>query len=175
MNRLVITATAAALAIAAAGCGSSSDKNDSGAATAASTSTTTTSQSPTVPQELVGGYTRFVSKADIARTQKTRSETGSKQEKPKPAQMLLYFDPKSMTARTPSADFVVQQDYSATDGGQLVIRGYQHPEAGAFCGPEIPQNATYTWKVSGDKLTLKAVKDPCADRDSTLTGTWTRK
>ncbi|MEA2386128.1 MAG: hypothetical protein QOJ22_302 [Thermoleophilaceae bacterium] len=67
---------------------------------------------------------------------------------------------------------MVQQDYTATDSGQLTIRGYQHPEEGSFCGPEIAQNAAYTWKKAGDKLILRAVTDPCADRDSTLAGTW---
>lgn len=45
-------------------------------------------------------------------------------------------------------------------------------EEGSFCGPEIAQNATYTWKMAGDRLVLKATADPCADRDSTLAGTW---
>src|SRR3954470_13668368 len=173
MNRHAIPAAAAAVAIAVAGCGSD-DSKDAGAATAATT-TTATSQAPGLPASLAGSYTRFVSKADIDRTQKHRSELGSKQEKPKPSKALLFFEPKAMTTRTPSGDFVVQQDYSATDDGKLVIRGYQQPEAGAFCGPEVAQNAGYTWKASGDKLTLTAVKDPCADRDSTLTGVWTRK
>jgi hypothetical protein len=174
MNRRAVSATAAALALVAAGCGSSSDAEDSGAATA-STTTTAASQSSSLPAQLAGSYTRSVTEADIDRTQKKRSEAGPNQEKPKPSRVLLFLEPTGMTARTPKADFVVQQDYSATDGGQLVIQGYQHPEEGAFCGPEIPQNAAYTWKVSGDKLTLHATKDPCADRDSTLTGVWTRK
>jgi hypothetical protein len=174
MNRFTIPATAAALTLVVAGCGSGDDPKDSGAATAAAT-TTSTSQASGLPSQLAGSYTRSVSKADIERTQAKRSEAGPNQEKPKPERALLFFEPKAMTTRNPSADFVVQQDYSASPDGKLVIRGYQNPEAGAFCGPEIPQNATYTWKVAGDKLTLRAVKDPCADRDSTLTGVWARK
>lgn len=174
MNRHAIPAAAAAVAIAVAGCGSNDGSNDTGAATAATT-TTATSQAPGLPASLAGSYSRAVTKADIERTQKKRSEVGPDQEPPKPDKSLLFFEPKAMTSRTPSADFVVQQDYSATNDGKLVIRGYQHPEVGAFCGPEVAQNATYTWKASGDKLTLAAVKDPCADRDSTLTGVWTRK
>jgi hypothetical protein len=174
MNRHAIPAAAAALAIVAAGCGSNGSKKDTGAATAASTKTGT-SQPSTLPPGLAGSYTRFVSKADIKRTKAKRSEVGPNQSAPKPERFLLFFDPSAMTARTPSGDYVVQHDYSASTDGQLVIRGYQHPDVGAFCGPEIAQNATYTWKLSGDKLTLRAVKDPCADRDSTLTGVWSRK
>ena len=86
----------------------------------------------------------------------------------------MFLEPGALTTRDPAAKFVVQQDYSATSGGKLVIRGYQHPEVGSFCGPEVPQNAIYTWKVVGAKLELRAAGDPCADRDSVLTGTWTR-
>ena len=39
---------------------------------------------------------------------------------------------------------------------------------------EIPQNATYTWTLTGAGVELKAVTDRCADRDSSLTGTWQR-
>jgi hypothetical protein len=173
MNRLAIPAAVAALAIAPAGCGSDDDS-----ATATTTTTAAAAAQPKqsgLPSELAGGYTRFMNKADIERTQAKRSEVGPNQEKPKPERYLLFFEPTGTTTRNEKADFVVQQDYSATDDGQLVIRGYQHPEVGAFCGPEIAQNATYSWKVSGDKLTLRAVKDPCADRDSTMAGIWTRK
>jgi hypothetical protein len=171
MNRLVIPAAAAALAIASGGCGSNDDK----AATASAPATATTS-SAALPSELAGSYTRFVSKADIERTKAKRSEAGPHQSKPKPERALLFFEPAGMTFRNPDASFLVQADYSATDAGALDIRGYQHPDVGSFCGPEIAQNATYTWKTSGaDKLVLHAVKDQCADRDTALTGVWTRK
>ena len=38
----------------------------------------------------------------------------------------------------------------------------------------FPQNASYTWSISGRILTLKAKEDLCADRDSVLQGRWTR-
>jgi hypothetical protein len=170
MKRILIPTAVAALALAPAGCGSGDEKAATARATAAAQP-----KASGIPQELAGSYTRFVSKADIDRTQAKRSEVGPNQSKPKPERALLFLEPAAMTLRTPKADYVVQQDYSASGDGQLVIRGYQHPEVGAFCGPEIPQNATYTWKASGDALTLRAVKDPCADRDSALTGVWTRK
>jgi hypothetical protein len=171
MNRHTLTAAAAVIAVSAAGCGSNADSSKPAAASA----TTTTASATSPPTELLAQWTRAVSKADIDRTQKKRSELGPDQEKPKPSRALLTFEPKALTTRDPAATFVVQQDYKATPEGKLVILGYQHPEAGAFCGPEVPQNATYGWKLSGTKLVLRAASDPCADRDSTLTGTWTRR
>jgi hypothetical protein len=171
MNRHTLPAAAAAIALSAAGCGS----GDESSKTVAASASTTTASATSPPKELLAQWTRFVTKADIARTQKKRSELGPDQEKPKPETALLTFEPKAMTTRNPTASFVVQQDYSARPDGKLVILGYQHPDVGAFCGPEVPQNATYSWKLSGTKLILRAQSDPCADRDSTLTGTWTRR
>jgi hypothetical protein len=168
MNRTTLPLTVAAIALAAAGCGTAKKE---AAATNASSTTVATS----TPQELLAQWTRFVSKSDIARTKKKRSELGPNQDTPKPQTALMTFEPKALTTRDPRATFVVQQDYKATSDGKLVILGYQHPDVGSFCGPEIPQNATYTWKLAGAKLVVRAVSDPCADRDSTLTGTWTRK
>jgi hypothetical protein len=169
MNRHAFTTAIAAAALVASGCGSSDDAEK----TAATTTARAAATSP--PQDLVGSYERDVTHADIERTQKKRSELGPNQEKPKPEHALLFVEPAAITQRDAAGEFVVQQDYSATADGKLVIRGYQHPENGAFCGPEIPQNATYAWKRSGDELILRAVSDPCADRDSTFTGTWARR
>lgn len=169
MNRTTLPLTAAAIALAAAGCGSTKET-----ATTTNASRTTAATAST-PPELLAQWTRFVTKADIERTKKKRSELGPNQDTPKPAQALTTFEPKALTTRDPRATLVIQQDYKATPDGKLVILGYQHPDVGSFCGPEIPQNATYTWKLAGNKLTLRAVSDACADRDSTLTGTWTRK
>src|SRR5436190_550901 len=115
------------LALAVAGCGSSESKTTATNRSAA----TTSAASP--PHALLGQYRRFVSKADIDRTQKKRSELGPNQEKPKPGAMLLFLEPSTLTTRDPGGKLVVQQDYSATSGGKLVIRGYQHPDVGAAC------------------------------------------
>jgi hypothetical protein len=168
MNRTTLPLTAAAIALAAAGCGSTKEATSKNASS-------TTAAAASTPHELLAQWTRFVTKADIERTKKKRSELGPNQETPKPQTTLMTFEPKALTTRDPRATFVVQQDYKATPEGKLAILGYQHPEVGSFCGPEIPQNATYTWKLAGAKLVVRAVSDPCADRDSTLTGTWTRK
>jgi hypothetical protein len=161
----------AALALVAVGCGSDDKKSDQTAATNTTAASTT---GAALPPGLAGSYARSVTKADIDRTQKARSELGPNEEKPKPQAALLFVEPGTLTVRNPKATFVVQQDYAAS-AGKLTIKGYQHPEVGAFCGPEVPQNAMYTWMADGDKLTLRATADPCADRDSTLTGVWTRK
>jgi hypothetical protein len=172
MNRNTLTLAAAAVALTAAGCGSSGGSTNERAAT---TNARNTAASTSTPRELLGQWTRRVTRADIARTQKKRSELGPNQEKPKPQTALLTFDAKALTTRDPKATFVVQHDYRATPDGKLAILGYQHPDIGAFCGPEVPQNATYAWKLAGTKLIVRAVADPCADRDSTLAGSWTRK
>jgi hypothetical protein len=50
-----------------------------------------------------------------------------------------------------------------------------HPEQGTFCDVQVVQTAAYRWRVSGSALTLTASDDTCADRDSILTGRWTKK
>ena len=73
------------------------------------------------------------------------------------------------------AGVTILQDFSATTDGALRIGAYQHPERGSFCGPEVPETASYTWRVAGGVLTLAASDDPCADRDASLSGAWTRR
>ena len=70
------------------------------------------------------------------------------------------------------ADLTIRQDFSATSDGAFRIGAYQAPEQGSFCGPDISQTASYTWKRSGDVLSLQAEQDECADRDSSLSGEW---
>ena len=124
---------------------------------------------------LLGTYVRTVSQADIDRTDGIRNE-GPGQEAPAPGPARLVVSRTNITfvvlGTTPP--FSIEEDYSAGTKGQLVIDGYTNPDVGSFCGPEIPQNATYTWTVTGGGVELKAVTDRCADRDSSLTGTWQR-
>ena len=118
MKRKAIPTTAAvAAAILVAACGS----GDKQTAATNAASTTAASQASTLPPGLAGAYSRFVSKADIERTQKKRSEVGPDQDKPKPSKMLLFFDAKAMTMRDPAAKFVTQMDYSATPDGKLLF------------------------------------------------------
>jgi hypothetical protein len=66
-------------------------------------------------------------------------------------------------------------DMDASASGKLDLSTYVSPDKGAFCGAEIPTPASYAWRLQGRTLTLTAQKDLCADRDSTLTGKWTRR
>ena len=165
---LVCAGTLAALL--APGCGSSG-----GAGSAASEPRgAPESATSAVPQELLGTYERTVSRADIARTAKFRHE-GPGQEPPTPGRVRLVITRSGI-------DFVVladpplsiREDFTATADGRLAINGYTRPDVGSFCGPEIPQNASYTWTPTGGAIQLRSVSDRCADRDSSLTGTWSR-
>lgn len=162
---------AAAAGLLASGCGSSNDAASTGAPAASSPATATAA----IPPQLLGTYVRTVSQADIDRTDGIRNE-GPGQEAPAPGPARLVVGRTNITfvvlGTTPP--FSIEEDYSAGTKGQLVIDGYTNPDVGSFCGPEIPQNATYTWTVTGGGVELKAVTDRCADRDSSLTGTWQR-
>src|SRR5205085_7348098 len=120
---------------------------------------------------LTGTWVRTVTKADIARTSKFRHE-GPGQTAPPPGVVHLTY-----TAHTfrivDFTGFAIAQTYAAA-AARLTIKAYVNPAKGSFCGPEIPQNASYTWSISGRILTLKAKEDLCADRDSVLQGRWTR-
>jgi len=127
---------------------------------------------------LYGTYERDVTNADIERTDKFRSEAGPNQEKPKPDHFVLTIaegDPQSTITATGSDGFAVAMDMDASASGKLDLSTYVDPNKGAFCGPEIPTPASYAWRLQGRTLMLAAQKDRCADRDSTLTGKWTRR
>ncbi len=165
---LAITAALAAVALVV-GCGSG-HKSAAPASTAAAAKPGTAS--------LYGTYERDVTKADIERTDKIRSEAGPNQEKPKPDHAVLTIaegDPQGTITVNGSDGFTVTMDMNATASGTLDLSTYVDPRKDAFCGPEIPQPASYAWNLKGRTLVLKAKNDPCADRDSTLTGKWTRR
>jgi hypothetical protein len=70
--------------------------------------------------------------------------------------------------------FAVAETSALGDDATLEIQSYVDPSKASFCGPEAPQNASYTWKLHGDTLTLSPVEDRCADRNAMLTGSWVR-
>lgn len=139
---------------------------------------TTSSAAKPGTASLYGTYERDVTKADIERTDKVRSEAGPHQERPKPAHAVLTIaegDPQSTLTVRGSDGFSVAMDVTPTPRGALDLSTYVNPNQGAFCGPDIPMPANYTWRLRGRTLVLRPKNDPCADRDSTLTGTWKRR
>jgi hypothetical protein len=162
----------AAVAVAAAGAGCGSDANSGSKSHPEKSAATATGGG--VPDGLAGTYERAVTARDIARTEAKRQE-GPGQERPKPAKTRLVIRGTGIDVTEIQSGFTIAQDYKATPGGVLTIQGYQNPGKGSFCGPEVPQNASYSWKVNRDRaLVLRARDDRCADRDSTMTGLWTR-
>jgi hypothetical protein len=65
--------------------------------------------------------------------------------------------------------------YGAVTTGRLDISVGSSPQGGGWwCGPGGPK-AVYSWSVSGEELSLQPVgRDPCSQRGSVLTGTWSR-
>lgn len=171
MNRRLwrTVAAAATLAVLAVGCGSDDGgTGDGGSTTEASNSATST---------LAGEYGRTMTAADVARTedvrQEAQQEAGSNQEPPEPGPLTLTLtDGTLILTGRDGAGVTVYQDFSATSDGDFRLGAYQNPELGSFCGPEVPQTASYSWELSGDVLELRATQDRCADRDSILSGAW---
>ena len=148
------------LAALAAGCGSDEQAPASRATTSA--------------PSLAGAYERTLTHADIERTDHLRDESLPKQEKPQPGPLKLALEHGTLTMTDAGAGVTIRQDFSATSDGAFRIGAYQAAEQGSFCGPDVSQTAAYSWKQSGDVLTLKAEQDECADRDSILSGRWQR-
>jgi hypothetical protein len=169
-----LLAAGAAVSILATGCGA--PRKSAGATTASQLTGTQAAGTASAFRLLAGNYERRVSRADIARTAAFRHEAGPDQQRPGPGPGRLIVTNSRITYIDPHATppLQIEEDATATLGGGLTINGYVHPDQGSFCGPEIPQNATYTWSVHADVLTLRAVRDRCADRDSILTGAWKR-
>ena len=169
VRRSKMVVATVALAALLAGCGS--DDDDAAKSPQATATTTATSG-------LVGEYRRTLTAADIERTddvrQGARQEAGPAQERPEPGPQALQLRDGTLELVDLGAKLTVRQDFSATSDGAFRIGAYQRPEQGSFCGPDIAQTAAYTWKLAGDVLTLKAKQDPCADRDSVLSGDWKR-
>lgn len=149
------------------GCGSGNGADTGNAGTAATAATS-------VAPKLAGAYARTVTRADIERTDRLRDE-GAGQTAPQPGAVTLVLGDGALRVTDPSARLTVTQDFSATSDGALRIGAYRRPDLGAFCGPDVPQTATYAWALSGHVLTLRAREDRCADRDSVLTGAWRRR
>jgi hypothetical protein len=119
----------------------------------------------------VGSYSRIVTKADMARTKSFRHE-GPGQEGPPTGRYRLVVNARSFHIVDPTG-FVIAQTY-ATRAGTFTIKAYVDPSKGSFCGPDVPQNASYKWRATSKTLALKPTDDRCADRNSILGGVWTK-
>jgi hypothetical protein len=169
MKRLA-SAAAAALALAGlAACGSDSKHDAKNASTAAA--------APAPPANVYGTYERTVTHADLDRTKATRDESGPNQELPPTGVYRLTLargTAQDALKATDPQQFVVGMDVTLDGHGSLKATSYIDPNQGAFCGPQIPAPGDYTYAAHGTELVLKATDDPCADRDSVLSGVWKR-
>src|SRR3954471_20746016 len=154
-------------ALLVGGCGGSSNNNtpaSSGSAAA------TASEAP------YGLYVRTVTKKDIARTTGHRDEHGPDQSTPGTGRYKLVIAKgaaQDVIKVTGPDGFTIDMDMNVAPGS-LRLTSYVDPSRASFCGPEVPAPATYTFKSAASSLQLQPDGDPCADRDSMLTGTWSK-
>jgi hypothetical protein len=169
-SRAVATAVAG-VGLALAGCGA--DEDNSANSDTQVGGATATASAPAIPSELRGSYERRVTRDDIERTQKIRDESGHNQQKPipGPARLVIRASSLKFIDLTVDPPLTIEQSITAT-ADRLSLESYIRPDKGSFCGPEIPQNASYRRARNGAVLHLTALRDPCADRDSSLTGAW---
>jgi hypothetical protein len=125
-----------------------------------------------------GTYVRRVTRKDLARTQSQRDEYGPNQHLPPAGGYRLVIAEgaaQDVLKATDPGDFTVGMDISAAKG-VLDLTSYVDPAKAAFCGAEVPAKASYSFDAKGSTLVLRPEKaDPCADRDSILTGTWQKR
>ncbi len=160
------------LLVLMAGCGDDDDGSSGGSQEDASAAAPASG-----PKPPYGTYVRPVTKRDIKRTAARRDEYGPNQELPPSGTYRLVIAKGAgqdvLKASDPTG-FTTAQDITV-DGQQIRLTSYVDPTVGAFCGPEIPAQAQYAFAVDGPALELSPdPDDPCADRDSILTGTWRR-
>jgi hypothetical protein len=117
-----------------------------------------------------GKWTRVVTKADVARTAAFRDE-GPGGSPTATGRATLAFARGQFRA-TDAHGFTVAEHYSIV--GDSLHAGLYVSSDQAFCRPTVAERATYTWSITGTTLRLRRTKDACADRDSLLTGTWTK-
>jgi len=159
-----IAAITIVVALAASGCGGNGDKPASAAST------------PAVAQGPYGLYVRTVTRQDIKRTARRRDEHSPHQSAPPAGRYRLVIakgGAQDVIKVTDPDGFTVDMDMNVTPG-KLSLTSYVDPIR-AFCGPEVPEQATYSFRSAGGSLTLSPrASDGCADRDSLLTGTWAK-
>jgi hypothetical protein len=142
-----------------AGCAS-----DEEAAPRTTTSETTTAEAAAAAAPF-GEYEREVTQADLDRTAEKRPAGF---EIPPPGTYRLTLSEGNTIVVDPDG-FSISQELTVV-GGALKIGRYIGE--GFFCPDDSA--SSYSWKLDGRKLVLAPTKDDCADRDSILTGSWTK-
>jgi hypothetical protein len=140
-----------------AGCAS-----DEEAVPTTTTTETTTAEAAAAP---FGEYEREVTQADLDRTAETRP-AGS--ESPPPGTYRLTLSEGNIIVVDPDG-FSISQELTVTRDALKIER---YIGEGFFCPDDSA--SSYGWKLDGEKLILAPGKDDCADRDSILTGSWTK-
>jgi hypothetical protein len=118
-----------------------------------------------------GTWKRVLTQAEIDRTASFRVEPEG-WATPLPGPVMLAVAQGSFTF-SDETGFAIGQTIRVGGDGAFGVLTYVAPYEGAFCPADVPQNASYTWKLDGGSLVLTAVDDRCADRNSILVGTWT--
>jgi hypothetical protein len=126
---------------------------------------TTGAREPTDADAVIGDYERHMTRADIQRTAENRREG---QQVPSPGKVRLVVRDGVMQVFVPEG-FSISQELAITED-EWRIGPYFTEDA--FCPGDRPTR--YSWKLEGEELTLSPKDEACPDRDSTLTGTWTR-
>ena len=112
-------------------------------------------QTDTFPPQLVGTWTRTVSKADVTREQAFSGLAGSH------CTLTVKKSGSAHIGCPGVANFT----------GKIVPKGTNRVQ---FALGDVNPN-TYTWRVLGRHLILTKIKDPTPDRAAVMAGTWTRK
>lgn len=161
----------ASAAIIAAGCGA-----DDEASKPAPSASNAAAKTATLPY---GTYERRVTAADVKRTATKRDEHGPHQETPGTGRYRLVIaqGPKQDVVKAIGPDgFPIAMDAKSEPDQVLAMPSYVNPAEGAFCGPEVPASGRYRFSADGGTLTLEPSRpDQCADRDTVLTGSWTKR
>jgi hypothetical protein len=121
-----------------------------------------------------GLYVRTVTKQDIARTAAHRDEHGPDQSTPTPGRYRLVIAKgaaQDVIKVTGPDGFTIDMDMTVNAGA---LRLTSYVDRASFCGPEIPAQAMYSFQAAATSLQLRTKGDPCADRDSMLTGSWAK-
>jgi hypothetical protein len=149
----------AAVLLLAAGCGGEGDADEAARTTTAAAE----AQSP----QPFGKYERRVTQADLDRNDSKRTKGW---ETPPPGAYRLTLDRGVMQVVDPNGLYIAQE--LTVDGDTLRIERYIGESGIAFCPNDGP--SSYNWELDGETLSLSPEDDACPDRDSILTGSWSK-